>query len=416
MNPINVKTETSNSVPITSAPAEPNLSPAPNPATRRSKAAVILATLLAVAGVLAIGIVPRLRAQANLFQAAQETDRVLVVVTNVTHASVNPELVLPARVRAFEEATLYSRANGYLSKWFVDIGGKVEAGQVLAEIDTPELDQELLQSRAALAQAEANLVLSRSTADRWQSLLKDDAVSQQEADEKAGALAAREADVNAAKAAVSRLEQLTSYKQIRAPFAGIVTRRNVDTGALILVGVSGTANSLFNIVQINTLRVFVDVPQANMRDVAVDLPVEIHVSEFPRRVFNGKVVRTAGALDATTRTLLTEVQVDNRDRVLMPGIHAEARFRLAQNEPPIVVPATSVMVRSEGSLIAVVGNSQTIHLQKVQLGRDLGSVIEIVDGLEDNSTIVLNPSDSLKDGTKVMAQTTPTAMPQLAKK
>jgi RND family efflux transporter MFP subunit len=416
MNPTTEKTETHTSAIPSSLPASLSNAADPLPANRRSKAFVIIVASLGVGAVLAIGIVPRLRAQDRLAQVSREIARVPVVVTNVTRSTANPELNLPASVRAFEEATLYSRANGYLSKWLVDIGGKVTAGQVLAEIDTPELDQELSQSRAALAQAEANLALSKSTADRWKSLLKDNAVSQQEADEKAGALAAREADVNAAKAAVGRLEQLTNYKQVRAPFAGIVTRRNVDTGSLILSGGSGAANALFNLAQISTLRVFVDVPQAYMRDVTVGLPVDIRVSEFPRRIFHGKVVRTAGSLDSGTRTLLTEVQLDNQDGALMPGIHAEAKFSLAQNESPIVVPSTSVMMRGEGTLVAVVDDGETIHLQKVQLGRDLGTSIEIVEGLADNTTIVLNPSDTLKDGTQVLAQSTPRPQPQLAKK
>jgi RND family efflux transporter MFP subunit len=235
-------------------------------------------------------------------------------------------------------------------------------------------------------------------------LLKDRAVSQQEVDEKQGALAARQADVNATEAAVRRLEQLTSYKQIVAPFSGIVTRRNVDTGALILAGASGSSNPLFTMAQINTLRVFVDVPQAHMRDLTVNLPAEIHVSEFPGRAFSGKVVRTAGALDPATRTLRTEVQVDNREGVLMPGIHAEVKLKLTQGEPPIVVPATSVMIRSEGPLVAMVDSAETVHLQKVQLGRDLGTSIEVVSGLPDNATIVLNPSDTLRDGTQVLRQ------------
>ena len=398
----------------TETPSSPSLVNVP--AKRRTQGLVLSSALLAAGLVLAAGIIPRLRAHGKLVEASHETTRPNVVVTQVTHSAVNPELILPASVRAFEETTLYSRANGYLSKWLVDIGGKVEAGQVLAEIDTPELDQELNQSRAALAQAEANLVLAKSTAERWVGLLKDRAVSQQEVDEKAGALAARQADVNAGGAAVRRLEQLTSYKQITAPFSGIVTRRNVDTGALILAGGSGSANALFAVAQISTLRVFVDVPQAHMRDVTVNLPVQVRVSEFPDRTFPGKVVRTAGALDPATRTLLTEVQVDNHDGALMPGIHAEVKIELAQSEPPIVVPATSILNVGEGSRVAVVNSAQTIHLQKVQLGRDLGTSIEIVAGLADNSVIVLNPSDTLRDGTQVFSQALPLAAPKLAKK
>jgi RND family efflux transporter MFP subunit len=376
----------------------------PAPASRRSKAVVLVAALLAAALVLAIGIVPRLRAHDKLVESSRESSLPSVVVTNVTRSFAGTKLVLPANVKAFEAAALYARADGYLTKWLVDIGGKVEAGQVLAEIDTADLDQELNQSRAAQAQAQANLVLAKSTAERWQGLLKDRAVSQQEVDEKTGALAAREADVNAAEAAVRRLEKLTGYKQIIAPFAGIVTRRNVDTGALILAGRNGATNPLFELARIDTLRVFVDVPQAHMRDVKIDQPVEIRVAEFPERTFTGQVVRTAGALDANTRTLLTEVQVDNRDGALMPGIHAEVNLKLTQSEPPIVVPGTAIIIRSEGPLVAVVDHTQTVHLQPVRLGRDLGTSIEVLSGLADNTAIVLNPTDTLQNGTRVLAQ------------
>jgi RND family efflux transporter MFP subunit len=339
-------------------------------------------------------------------------------VTNVTRSAVSAEVILPANVKAFEEAALYARADGYLTKWLVDIGGKVAAGQLLAEIDTPDLDQELNQSRATLAQTQANLGLARSTAERWHGLLKDRAVSQQEVDEKAGALAAREADLNAAEAAVRRLEKLTSYKQIIAPFAGIVTRRNVDIGALILAGRNGSATPLFELAQISTLRVYVDVPQAHMRDVTIDLPVEIHVAEFPDRIFTGKVVRTAGALNASTRTLLTEVEVDNRDGALMPGIHAEVRLKMAQTERPVVVPGSAVIIRGEGTMVAIVDAQQTVHLQPVRLGRDLGSSIEVVAGLSENTAIVLNPSDTLKEGTQVLSQVIQQEIktPELARK
>jgi RND family efflux transporter MFP subunit len=374
------------------------------PASRRAKAVILGGAIVATVLVLSIGIVPRVRAHEKLAQVSKESVQPSVVVTNVSRSAARAEVVLPANVKAFEEASLYARADGYLTKWMVDIGGKVAAGQVLAEIDTPDLDQELNQSRATLAQSRANLALARSTAARWQGLLKDRAVSQQEVDEKAGALAAREADLNAAEAAVRRLEQLTSYKQIIAPFAGIVTRRNVDTGALIVTGRNGGGSPLFELAQISTLRVFVDVPQAHMRDVTVDLPVEIRVAEFPDRTFTGKVVRTAGALNASTRTLLTEVQVDNRDGALMPGIHAEVKLSLNPTEPPVVVPGTAVIIRGEGTMVAVVDPEQIVHLKPVRLGRDLGTSIEVVSGLAENTTIVLNPADTLKEGTRVNSQ------------
>src|SRR5260370_23133434 len=217
------------------------------------------------------------------------------------------QLALPGDVRAFEETKIYARADGYLLKWNSDIGGKVEGGKVLAEIDTPELDQELNQSRAALAQAQANVMLARSSAERWQGLLKSRAVSQQEVDEKTSALAAREADVKAAEAVVARLEKLSSFKEVRAPFSATITRRHVDTGALIRAGGNGSA--LFELAQTDTLRVQVNVPQAYLRDIAVGSPVAIVVAEYPARTFPGKVLRTGGAFDVVTRTMLTEIEV-----------------------------------------------------------------------------------------------------------
>jgi RND family efflux transporter MFP subunit len=322
-----------------------------------------------------------------------------VVVTNVSRVASGLELALPGDVRAFEETTIHARADGYLRKWSTDIGAKVEAGQVLAEIDAPELDQELNQSRAALAQAQANLILARSSAVRWQGLLKDRAVSEQEVDEKIGALAAREADVKAAEAAVSRLENLSSFKIVRAPFAGTITRRHVDIGALIRAGSSGSA--LFELAQTDRLRVQVNVPQAYLRDVKVGASVAVAVAEYPGRAFLGKVLRTSGAFDAATRTMLTEIEVPNREGELFPGIHVDVQLSLARAHPPIVVPATAVIVRNDGLLVAEVDEANAIRLQKVQVGRDLGRTLEIVSGLKEGARIVTNPSDTLVDGTSV---------------
>src|SRR5439155_12047641 len=213
-----------------------------------------------------------------------------------TRLASSVQLALPGDVRAFEETKIYARADGYLLKWNSDIGAKVEAGQILAEIDTPELDQELNQSRAALAQVQANLVLARSSAERWQGLLKNRAVSEQEVDERMSALTAREADVKAAEAAVLRLEKLTSFKEVRAPFAGTITRRFVDIGALIRAG--GNASALFELAQTDTLRIHVNVPQAYLRDIAAGLPALVRVAEYPERAFSGTILRTSGAVDA----------------------------------------------------------------------------------------------------------------------
>ena len=376
-------------------------------ASRRSRYAVIAGVALVIVAGLALGVIPRLRAQSKLVAATQEVTLRTVTVTNATRLASSVQLALPGDVRAFEETKIYARADGYLLKWNSDIGAKVEAGQVLAEIDTPELDQELNQSRAALAQAQANLVLARSSAERWQRLLKDRAVSQQEVDEKTSALAAREADVKAAEAAVARLEKLSSFKEVRAPFAGTITRRHVDTGALIRAG--GNASALFDLAQTDTLRVQVNVPQAYLRDIAIGSTVAIAVAEYPGRAFPGKVLRTSGAFDATTRTMLTEIEVPNRNGELFPGIHVDVELTLAQANPPIVVPARAVIIRGEGLQVAEVDDANSIRLQKVQAGRDLGRTVEIVSGLSDGARIVTNPTDTLVEGMLVRIAGTQTA-------
>jgi len=376
-------------------------------ASRRSRYAVIAGVALVIVAGLALGVIPRLRAQSKLVAATQEDTLRTVTVTNATRLASSVQLALPGDVRAFEETKIYARADGYLLKWNSDIGAKVEAGQVLAEIDTPELDQELNQSRAALAQAQANLVLARSSAERWQRLLKDRAVSQQEVDEKTSALAAREADVKAAEAAVARLEKLSSFKEVRAPFAGTITRRHVDTGALIRAG--GNASALFDLAQTDTLRIQVNVPQAYLRDIAIGSTVAIAVAEYPGRAFPGKVLRTSGAFDATTRTMLTEIEVPNRNGELFPGIHVDVQLTLAQANPPIVVPARAVIIRGEGLQVAEVDDANAIRLQKVQAGRDLGRTVEIVSGLSDGARIVTNPTDTLVEGMPVRIAGTQTA-------
>src|SRR6266849_9264326 len=376
-------------------------------ASRRSRYAVITVVAVVIVAGLALGVIPRLRAQGKLVATTQEVTLRAVTVTNATRLASSVQLALPGDVRAFEETKIYARADGYLLKWNSDIGAKVEAGQVLAEIDTPELDQELNQSRAALAQAQANLVLARSSAERWQRLLKDRAVSQQEVDEKTSALAAREADVKAAEAAVARLEKLSSFKEVRAPFAGTITRRHVDTGALIRAG--GNASALFDLAQTDTLRVQVNVPQAYLRDIAVGSPVAIAVAEYPERAFAGTIVRTSGAFDPTTRTLLTEIEVPNRKGELFPGIHVDVQLSLAQANPPIVLPSKAVIIRSEGVQVAEVDDANAIRLRKVQAGRDLGRTVEIVSGLSDGARIVTNPTDTLVEGMPVRIAGTQTA-------
>jgi RND family efflux transporter MFP subunit len=402
------------------AASAPNAIPQHPRASRSHRYTVIGGVAIVLAAGLALGVLPRVRAQSRLATEAAQVARPLVNVTNVAHHPVNVQLSLPGDVRAFEETKIYARADGYLLKWNTDIGARVEAGQILGEIDTPELDQELNQSRAALAQSQANLILARSSAERWRDLLKDHAVSEQEVDEKNSALAAREADVAAAQASVARLEKLTSFKTVRAPFSGTVTRRYVDTGALIR---TSSSVPLFEIAQTETLRVQVNVPQAYLRDIAIGSPVEVAVAEYPDRTFAGKVLRVSGAFDPTTRTMLTEIEVPNRKSELFPGIHVDVQLSLAAANPPLIVPATAVIVRSDGVHVAKVDDASSIRLLKVQLGRDLGRTVEVVAGIQDGERIVTNPTDTLVDGTVVrvagaaqVASASGTHGPQLARR
>lgn len=378
-----------------------SLDPASNSAkaSRRSRVTVIATVATLLTAGLAFGIIPRLRAQTKRETVSQEVVVQTVAITNATRPKSAVQLQLPGDVFPFEQTKIFARADGYLMKWNVDISAKVQEGQVLAEIDTPELDQELNQARAALAQARANSNLARTSAARWERLLKERAVSEQEVDERTGALAARDADVTAAEAAVQRLEKLANFKQVRAPFAGTITRRLVDTGALIHAG--GNASALFELAQMDNLRIHVNVPQAYLRDVATGAAVRVRVAEFPGRVFTGTVARTSGAFDTATRTLLTEIEVPNRDGALLPGIHVDVQLSLAQSEPPIVVPSTALMTRSDGLQLAVVDDSGLVHLRKVQIGRDLGRSVEITSGVEEGARIVTNPTDTLVEGMQV---------------
>lgn len=419
MNTENRNPETGR-VPVAAPPATPE-SPVTNPPARASRrghylvlggvAAVLIAGLVS-------GIVPRIRAQGRLAAGVHESPRQTVSLTNATWPAKGLEVTLPGDVLAFEQTEIYARADGYLLKWHTDIGAKVEAGQLLAEIDTPELDQDLNRSRAALAQAQANLTLARSSAVRWEGLIQDHAVSQQEVDEKTGALAAREADVKAAEATVRRLEKLASFKEVRAPFAGKITRRLVDTGALIHAGMSGGASALFQLAQMDTLRVQVNTPQTYLRDIAIGAPVQVRVAEYPERAFPGQVSRTSGAFDPLTRTLLTEIEVPNGDGALFPGIHVDVQLSLTQAHPPLIVPATSVLIRSDGPQLAVLDPTDAIRLQKVQLGRDFGQTVEILSGLEEGARIVAHPTDTLIEGTQVKLaglEVARIATPQLAR-
>jgi RND family efflux transporter MFP subunit len=372
----------------------------------------ILAFLIVVAVIIS-GIIPRKRAEANLAKETQEMAVPTVSVIQPKHSAPLNELVLPANVQAYIEAPIFARTNGYLRKWYVDIGGRVKHGQLLADIETPEVDQQLRQARSDLQTSEANLNLAKITSDRYAGLLKTDSVSKQEADNAEGNYAAQRATVQAAEANVKRLEQLQSFEKIYAPFDGVVTARNTDIGALIDSGSSGgTRTELFHIAQPDKLRVYVNVPEAYAAGVKPGLNVDLMVSEFPGRRFPGTLVRTAEAIDQATRTLLVEVRVNNPTGTLFSGAYAEAHFKLPTAASSFILPVNTLLFRSEGLRIATITNGNHAELRPITVGHDYGTEIEVVAGLSGDESVIVNPPDSLVSGQEVRIVSPPAGEPE----
>jgi multidrug efflux system membrane fusion protein len=325
------------------------------------------------------------------------------------------DLVLPGSLQAFEESPIYARTSGYLVRWYKDIGSRVTKGELLAKIDTPEVDQELNQTRAARLQILAQMDLAKISADRWENLRKTDSVSAQEADQYTSGYQQSKANLAAADANVRRLEQLEGFKDVYAPFSGVLTRRNVDPGALINAGAGG--KELFDFAQVDTLRVFVSVPQAYAPYMKVGVKTAITLQEYPGQKFDAKVARTAEAIDPATRTLLTEVDVPNRDGRLLPGSFGEVHFAVGSNVQKLTVPVNAMLFRSAGAQVAVVGPDNKIELRSLNIGKDYGTSLEVLGSLSVNDQIVVNPPDSLEQGQQVnVAQpvTQPGAQPQAA--
>ena len=366
----------------------------------------VLGTLMVLAALFLLGMFPRWRANAALTSAARD-QRPTVSVVKTQRPDGAANLVLPGSTQAIQDTAIYARTNGYVRKWYADIGAKVEAGELLAEIETPEIDQELNQARASAQQASANSDLARATLKRWQELVDKKVVSAQEFDEKKSALDARQADLTAAQANVSRLEKLQGFQKVVAPFSGIVTARNIDNGALVSAGNGGQSAALFHVAQTNTLRIYVTVPQTNARSVAAGQNAGVSFREIPDKTFEAKVVRTAGALDPASRTLLTELQVANTDGQLFPGMYAEIKFAFPQDSRTLLVPGNAVMVQSDGPKVLTVDVKQTIRTRSVKLGRDLGDKVEILSGLNPAEPLVANPSGSLHEGVEVKVQPQP---------
>jgi RND family efflux transporter MFP subunit len=353
--------------------------------------------VLIVTGV-AAGLIPRLRQQTELAAETRQLSIPTVTVVSPKPGQSRSGLPLPAEIKPWIESPIYSRSNGYLKQRFVDIGDHVEPGQLLAEIDTPELDQELERARALLVQAEAARELAGITSSRWAGLAKTRVVSDQENEEKQADFKLKSATAESARAEVRRLEELKSFTSVTAPFSGTITVRNIDSGDLI---VAAGGKELFHLAQTQKLRVFVRVPQVIAGSISPGLAAEVTIAELPGRAFPAKVVRTAGAIDPDSRTLLVELSVYNPNGEILAGSYAQVRFTEAQMESVPTLPANTVLFRAEGSQIGVVKAGGRVELRTIKLGRDFGRTLEILTGVDWNDRVIVNPSDSLKNGATV---------------
>jgi RND family efflux transporter MFP subunit len=372
--------------------------------------------LLALAGVGGYVVYRALHRSEALQEATgAETAAPVVRVVEVKRTAREQELALPGTTLADQTTSLYARINGYLKSYAFDLGDSVKKGQLVADIDSPEVDQQLRQARAtlgmaqaALLQAQANQDLAKVAADRWAALVKEKAVSQQEADEKRLTLVAREADGEAARASiraqeanVKRLEEQSSFKQILAPFDGVITARNVEIGTLVSEGSGTGARELFRMVQIHSLRLHVPVPETFVPAIKIGMETPLSFGAWPGKTFTGKVSRISGAVEPSSRTLLVELRVPNEDGKLLPGMYAQVTFKLQREGAPLLMPSTALLVRPEGTLAAFVGKDGIVHYKKIQVGRDFGTDIEIVSGLEEHDAVMTNPGTVIREGQKV---------------
>ena len=359
--------------------------------------AAIVAGVLVLVGAVA-GLVPRSLRRSALRAETRELAISTVSVVSPVPGTNAAGMTLPAEAKALVEAPIYARTSGYLKRYLVDIGSQVKAGDLLAEIDTPELNQELAQARALLVQAEAALALARTTDARWAELLKSSSVSEQEAAEKKADLELKLANVEAVRANVHRLEDLQSFERVTAPFAGTITVRGTDVGQLVT---ASSGNELFRLAQTSTLRVFVRVPQAVAHGIAPGQMAELTIPEMPGRVFPAKVVRTSGAMSADSRTLLVELEVDNSRGEILAGTYVQVRLTEAKLDPTLTLPSNTLLFRSEGPQVGVVSADSKVTLRPVKLGRDFGPTIEVLEGVGPTDRVILNPADSLVSGTTV---------------
>jgi RND family efflux transporter MFP subunit len=377
------------------------------PSARRRTAILVAAAALAVLGfVIYSGIHWRAVAESRLTRRTQEAAVPTVAVVFPREGAPTQEIVLPGNTQAFSDAPIYARTNGYLKHWYFDIGAHVQKGQLLAEIETPEVDQQLLQARADLDTAQANLNIAKITATRWQDLVSNGSVSQQETDQAVSNLSALKAAAESSAANVRRLEQLQSFEKIYAPFDGIITARNTDIGALIDAGANTQPRELFHIAAIHTLRLYVSVPEVYSRAARSGAPATLTLDEFPDQTFHGTLVRNANSIDVASRTLLVEVDVDNPTGQLLPGAYVFVHLKLPDQTRSVTIPSNTLIFRKEGLQVGLVRHGKA-ELVPVKISRDYGNSVEILSGLQPTDPVIVDPSDSLVAGMPVRVNNKP---------
>jgi RND family efflux transporter MFP subunit len=385
-------------------------SPAPSARPRSARGYLIAIVVLIVVALIVVGgIVPRLNATKALKIETNELATPTVATILPKRGAPQQEIVLPGNMQAFIDSAIYARTNGYVKSWTVDIGAHVKAGQLLADIETPEVDQQLDQAKADLNTARANFHLSEITATRYQDLLKTDSVSKQDVDNANGDFEAKKAMVASAESNVRRLQELQSFEKIYAPFDGVITARNTDIGHLIDSGASGgTATELFHIASLRKLRVYVNVPQQYSQAAKPGLLADVTLPEFPGRLFTGTLVRTANSIDASSRTLLVEVDVENPGGVLFPGAYTEVHLKLPSGASTFILPVSTLIFRSAGLQVATVSSDNKVALTPIVIGRDYGTEVEVVSGLSEGDSVIVSPPDSLVAGESVRRATAAT--------
>lgn len=368
----------------------------------------LAALVLLFAALLVAGILPRVHEARELdAESSSVLAKPQVTVVTVARSGPTSDLVLPGSIEALHESPIYARTAGYVKEWSTDIGAHVTRGQLLAQIESPEVDRQTEQAQADLGQLRASVNLTKQTLDRWLAMSKDSVVTAQEVDEKQAAYDAAVANLASGEANYQRLLELQRFEHVVAPFDGVVIARTVDVGDLVTagatLGATGTASAkpLFSVAGTDTVRVYVDVPQSAIELIQPGARVDVRVQELPDKIFHGTVARNAHALDAASRTLLTEVQIPNSKGMLLPGMYVDVRFVIKADKPPLVIPANTLVIRSDGPQVAIVQSNHCIHYQKIELGRDYGDHVEVTAGLGDRAQLVVNPSDDVREGVSV---------------